>query len=111
MPVYVIIFNTPAAFGCIHVVLKELNRVLDEKDTLTQDTFEEVKKCLDDYFTTLGFYEIGNTILMVDTQELEEKVRKMATDFHIVLSETMSLDEIVKLFIEKRSFSRQNKDF
>jgi cysteinyl-tRNA synthetase len=105
-------FNTPAAFGSIHLALRELNRVLDEQDVLCEETYEKIHFYLTEYFETLGFVAIQNTTFLYNTDSLEEALTQLAKEFDLPVREgATSVDDLMNLFIEKRSIARKNKDF
>jgi cysteinyl-tRNA synthetase len=105
-------FNTPAAFGSIHVALRELNRVLDEKESLTSSTMKKIQFYLQDFFETLGFVDIQNTTFVMDTTEITDAIQDLVVSFHIDVSDdNLSLDDMVNLLIQKRTEARKNGDF
>ncbi|HPJ12457.1 MAG TPA: cysteine--tRNA ligase [Caldisericia bacterium] len=105
-------FNTPAAFGTIHVALRELNRVLDEIESLTSTTMKQIESYLQDFFETLGFVDIQNTTFVLDTSDITNAIRAVVISFDIDLpDENISLDDLVNLLIQKRTEARKNKDF
>lgn len=105
-------FNTPAAFGSIHLTLRELNRILDVQGTISAAVYEKIHLYLTEYFETLGFVDIENTTFLYDTEELVESLTNLAMLFELTIPEDQaSVDDIVSLFIEKRAHARKNKDF
>jgi cysteinyl-tRNA synthetase len=105
-------FNTPAAFGTIHVTLRELNRVLDDIESLSSTTMKKIESYLEDFFETLGFVDIEDTTFVLDTSDITNALRDVVVSFDIELPDgVLSLDDLVNRLIQKRTEARKNKDF
>ena len=104
-------FNTPGAFSIIHTLIRDVNKFLDETGDLSQSGKREILTTLDDFFETLGFFQMQDSIQMVNEEDLLEKVKNLCEYFEISCKEEQTLEELIHLFIEKRNQARKEKQF